>query len=47
MGHTRLNCKICASDLLKGKFKESTNTTLTEDPLEIDNEKDFVEEFTF
>jgi hypothetical protein len=47
MGHTKINCKIHANDLLKGKLKESTNIALIEDPLDTDNEEDFAKEFTF
>jgi hypothetical protein len=43
MVHTTINCKIHASDLLKGKLKESTNIVITEDALEIDNGEDFIE----
>jgi hypothetical protein len=31
-GHTILNCKIRARDLLKGTLKESTNIAISEDP---------------
>jgi hypothetical protein len=47
MGHTTINCKIHASDLLKGKLKESTNIAITEDPPDIDNGEGFVQEFVF
>jgi hypothetical protein len=30
-GHTTLNCKIHAKDILKGKLKESTNIVISED----------------
>jgi hypothetical protein len=47
MVHKTINCKIHASDLLKGKLKESANIVITKDALDIDNDEDFIEELVF
>jgi len=42
-GHTMWNCKSCASNLLKGKLKESTNIAIDEYPSDLDDGNDFDE----
>jgi hypothetical protein len=43
-GHTTINCKTCANDLLKGKLKESANVAIVGDPPDTDNGDDPIEE---
>jgi len=43
MGHTTIDCKIHASDLIKGELKESTNIAIIEDPPDIDDGEYFDE----
>jgi hypothetical protein len=39
-GHTIIYCKTCASDLLKGKIKGSTNVAIVGDSFDPDRDDD-------
>lgn len=45
-GHTALNCKIHASDLLKGIVKESVKIVVVEELLDVNSDDDFIEDET-